>query len=202
MVVIGLTGSIGMGKSTTAKFFADAGVPVYDADKTVHELYAGTAAPLIEAAFPGTTSAEGVNREALGKRVLGDQAALRRLEAIVHPMVRARETSFLAAGRRRGRGARYPAVVRDRGRQPCRCRCRGDGIAGHPASPHLRACRHDGREISGAARQADARCRKTPSRRFCRGYLAGAGFRPRPGPCHPASGAESPDQAPSIGLIS
>jgi dephospho-CoA kinase len=95
MITIGLTGSIGMGKSTTARLFAEAGVPVHDADQTVHRLYAGEGAPLIEAAFPGVTNAEGVDRGKLAKRVLGDPDALRRLEAIVHPLVRREELRFL-----------------------------------------------------------------------------------------------------------
>ncbi len=99
MIVIGLTGSIGMGKSTTAKLFAEDGVPVHDADAAVHRLYSGEAAPLIEAAFPGTTAAGVVDRKALGQRVLGDPAALKRLEAIVHPLVRKSETAFLKEAR-------------------------------------------------------------------------------------------------------
>jgi dephospho-CoA kinase len=95
MVVIGLTGSIGMGKSTTARFFAEAGVPVHDADLTVHRLYAGEAAALIEAAFPGVTDASGVDRAKLAKYVLGDVDAMRRLEGIVHPLVRREELRFL-----------------------------------------------------------------------------------------------------------
>ncbi len=97
MIVLGLTGSIGMGKSTAANFFAEEGVPVHDADATVHALYAGEAAALIEAAFPGTTVDGKVDRERLAGRVLGDPAALRRLEAIVHPLVRREEERFLAA---------------------------------------------------------------------------------------------------------
>jgi dephospho-CoA kinase len=96
MIVLGLTGSIGMGKSTAADFFAEAGVPVHDADAVVHRLYAGEAAPLIEAAFPGTTAGGSVDRTLLAKRVLGDPAALKRLEAIVHPLVRREEERFLA----------------------------------------------------------------------------------------------------------
>jgi dephospho-CoA kinase len=95
MVVLGLTGSIGMGKSTTARFFAEAGVPVHDADLTVHRLYGGEAAPLIEAAFPGVTDAHGVDRTKLASRVLGDPGALRRLEEVVHPLVRREEVKFL-----------------------------------------------------------------------------------------------------------
>jgi len=95
MVVIGLTGSIGMGKSTTAQFFAEAGVPVHDADLTVHQLYAGEAAPLVEAAFPGVTNADGVDRKELAKRVMNDPEALRRLEGIIHPLVRREEMRFL-----------------------------------------------------------------------------------------------------------
>jgi dephospho-CoA kinase len=95
MFVLGLTGSIGMGKSTTAQFFAEAGVPVHDADAAVHQLYEGAAVPAIEAAFPGTTENGKVDRDKLGRRVLGDAAALARLEAIVHPLVRAAEATFL-----------------------------------------------------------------------------------------------------------
>jgi dephospho-CoA kinase len=102
MFVIGLTGSIGMGKSTTARFFADAGVPVHDADTTVHRLYEGQAAPLIEAAFPGTTAEGKVDRAKLAARVLGDKTALRQLEAIVHPLVRQAEMQFLAEAERAG----------------------------------------------------------------------------------------------------
>ena len=96
MIVLGLTGSIGMGKSTTAAMFREVGVPVHDADATVHRLYSGTAAPLIEAAFPGVVKDGVVDRKALGDRVLGDAAAIRRLEAIVHPLVREAAKAFLA----------------------------------------------------------------------------------------------------------
>ena len=102
MFVLGLTGSIGMGKSTTARFFAEAGVPVHDADATVHHLYEGAAVPVIEAAFPGTTADRKVDRDKLAKRVLGDAAALERLEAIVHPLVRAAEQAFLASAEAAG----------------------------------------------------------------------------------------------------
>jgi len=97
MLIIGLTGSIGMGKSVTAGLFAAAGVPVHDADQAVHRLYAGEAVNPIEAAFPGTTAAGRVDRVTLAARVLADPAAIARLEAIVHPLVRASETRFLAA---------------------------------------------------------------------------------------------------------
>jgi len=97
MVILGLTGSIGMGKSTTAGFFAEAGAPVHDADAAVHQLYAGAAAAAIEAAFPGTTAGGKVDRAKLGEQVLKDPAALKRLEAIVHPLVRRDEERFLQA---------------------------------------------------------------------------------------------------------
>jgi dephospho-CoA kinase len=87
MIILGLTGSIGMGKSTTAKLFAEAGVPVYDADASVHQLYEGEAAPAIEAAFPGTTSDGKVDRQKLSARVVHDPAAMKQLEQIVHPML-------------------------------------------------------------------------------------------------------------------
>ena len=95
MFILGLTGSIGMGKSTTAKFFAEEGVPVHDADAAVHRLYENEAVPLIEAAFPGTTSGGQVDRERLAKRVLGDKAAIARLEQIVHPLVAEVRERFL-----------------------------------------------------------------------------------------------------------
>ena len=99
MITVGLTGSIGMGKSTVAQMFADAGVPVFDADETVHQLQGpgGALVEAIEAAFPGTTGEEGVDRAALREIVLGDQAALARLEALVHPAVARARDAFLAA---------------------------------------------------------------------------------------------------------
>jgi dephospho-CoA kinase len=102
MFVIGLTGSIAMGKSTTARLFAEEGVPVHDADAAVHKLYEGEASGLIEAAFPGSTRNGRVDRVALGKQVVGDQPALRRLEAIVHPLVRNAEQKFLRDAERKG----------------------------------------------------------------------------------------------------
>ena len=98
MIVLGLTGSIGMGKSTVAAMFADAGVPVFDADAEVHRLQGpgGALVAAIEAAFPDTTSARGVDRTMLGEAVLGDPAALRRLEALVHPAVARAKQAFLA----------------------------------------------------------------------------------------------------------
>src|SRR6478752_7705898 len=109
MFVIGLTGSIAMGKSTTARLFGDEGVPVHDADAAVHKLYEGRAAGLIERAFPGATKDGKVDRAALGQRVLGDAPALQRLEAIVHPLVREAESEFLKAAAAKG----APVVVLD-----------------------------------------------------------------------------------------
>jgi len=99
VIRIGLTGSIGMGKSTTARMFAAEGVPVHDADATVHTLYAGRAAPLIEAAFPGTVADGQVDRKLLSPHVLGKPEAMKKLEAIVHPLVREEEQAFLDKAR-------------------------------------------------------------------------------------------------------
>ncbi|MDP6344486.1 MAG: dephospho-CoA kinase [Alphaproteobacteria bacterium] len=111
MFILGLTGSIGMGKSETAKMFRRLGIPVFDADAEVHKLLApgGRAVPLIEKAFPGVTKDGAVDRPALGARVFGKPAELRRLEAIIHPMVGRGQRAFLAAARRR----RLPLVVLD-----------------------------------------------------------------------------------------
>lgn len=99
MMKLGLTGSIGMGKSTVARLFAEEGVPVFDADAEVHRLQgpAGKVVAAIEARFPGTTGDAGVNRTALAEAVLGNDGAMKALEAIVHPAVQAERAGFLAA---------------------------------------------------------------------------------------------------------
>ncbi|MBC8129354.1 MAG: dephospho-CoA kinase [Rhizobiaceae bacterium] len=102
MIVLGITGSIGMGKSTTAAMFADAGIPVHSADASVHALYAGRAAPAVEALFPGTVRDGTVDRAALALRVLDHPQAMAMLEAVIHPMVREEEEAFLAAARASG----------------------------------------------------------------------------------------------------
>jgi dephospho-CoA kinase len=109
MRILGLTGSIGMGKSTTAKLFMEAGVPVYDADAAVHKIYEGEAAPAIEAAFPGTTVDGKVDRAKLSAKVVHDQAAIKQLEQIVHPMLAASRQKFLEEAERSG----APVVVMD-----------------------------------------------------------------------------------------
>ncbi len=93
--LLGLTGSIGMGKSATAGIFRALGVPVHDADAAVHRLYRGRAAPLIERAFPGTVTDGVVDRAKLGAAVLNDPVRLKELEAIVHPLVRQEKETFL-----------------------------------------------------------------------------------------------------------
>lgn len=107
MLVIGLTGGIGMGKSTVAKMFARFGVPAFNADDAVHELQApdGKAIPIIAAAFPGTVTGGVLNRAALRKIVLSDPAALRRLEQIMHPLVAQMQKQFRTAARRANRRA-------------------------------------------------------------------------------------------------
>src|SRR5262249_20493839 len=111
MVIVGLTGSIGMGKSTAAKMLREMGGPVYDADAAVHALQApgGAALPAIEAAFPGVVKQGVLDRQALGARVFGNKQALRKLEAIVHPLVGQQQRRFLRAAARR----RAPIVVLD-----------------------------------------------------------------------------------------
>lgn len=102
MFILGLTGSVGMGKSVTAKMFAEEGVPVSDADAVVHRLYQAEAVAPIEAAFPGTTAGGKVDRAKLGERVIGHADDMRRLEAIVHPLVAAARDAFLAEAERSG----------------------------------------------------------------------------------------------------
>jgi dephospho-CoA kinase len=107
--ILCLTGSVGMGKSTAAKFFAEAGVPVHDSDAVVHALYEGEAVPLVERAFPGATADGKVDRNKLATMVLGDDAALAKLQAIVHPLVAAARDAFLAEAQIRN----APVVVLD-----------------------------------------------------------------------------------------
>lgn len=102
MFILGLTGSLAMGKSATAQMFVDEGVPLHDADAAVHKLYDGEASAEIEAAFPGTTANGKVDRAKLGERVIGDAAAIKRLEQIVHPKVTAASAKFLADAERAG----------------------------------------------------------------------------------------------------
>jgi dephospho-CoA kinase len=109
MLILGLTGSIGMGKSTTAKLFAEAGVPVYDADAAVHEIYEGEAAPAIEAAFPGTTVNGKVDRARLSAQVVHNPDAMKQLEQIVHPMLGASRKKFFEDAEAAG----APVVVVD-----------------------------------------------------------------------------------------
>lgn len=102
MIRAGLTGSIGMGKSTTAQMFRDEGIAVYDADATVHQLYEGEATPLIEAAFPNTTSDGKVDRAKLSEYVIGKPENMKKLEAIIHPLVHEKEQAFLKEAETRG----------------------------------------------------------------------------------------------------
>jgi len=102
MLILGLTGSIGMGKSTTAGFFRQAGVPVHDSDAVVHRLYEGAAVAPVEAAFPGVAVAGTIDRGKLAAQLVGKPEAIKRLEAIVHPLVRAVSQRFIEEQMRRG----------------------------------------------------------------------------------------------------
>ena len=103
MLILGLTGSVGMGKSTVAAMFAERGIPTFDADEAVHALYRGAAVAPVEAAFPGTSVDGAIDRDLLGQRVVGDPAAIARLEQIVHPLVREAENAFRAQAAGEGR---------------------------------------------------------------------------------------------------
>ena len=140
---------------------------MHDADAAVHRLYDGEAAPAIEAAFPGTTGDGKVDRDKLGKRVLGDAAAIKRLERIVHPLVRAARERFLAEAERKGAQVAVldiPLLLRDRRRQALRRGGGGVGAGRHAARTRLRAPRHDRGEARGHPRQADAGRRKSARR--------------------------------------
>src|SRR3954467_14148389 len=134
MRILGLTGSIGMGKSTTAKLFTEAGVPVYDADAAVHKIYEGEAAPAIEAAFPGTTVDGKVDRAKLSAKVVHDPAAIKQLERIVHPMLGASRKKFLDEAERAGApvaGVDVPLLYETGGEN------RGDAVGVVTTSPEV-----------------------------------------------------------------
>ena len=136
MIVVGLTGSIAMGKSTVSAMFAELGVPTFDADDAVRDFYAGEGAATIEAAFPGVVVSGQVDRERLGARVLGDAGALQRLEGLVHPAVAEARSRFLEArvgGWKADRPRRRAAIVRDRRGSECRSRHRGERPGIDPA---------------------------------------------------------------------
>jgi dephospho-CoA kinase len=109
MLLLGLTGSIGMGKSTTAKLFEEAGVPVYDADATVHKIYEAEAVPAVESEFPGSTANGKVDRQKLSAMVVNNAEAMKRLEKIVHPMLRSHQQKFLSDAEKAG----VPVAVLD-----------------------------------------------------------------------------------------
>ena len=167
MVKLGLTGSIGMGKTQAARAFAHLGAAVFDADATVHEVLApgGSAAERVAAAFPQAVSEGVVDREALGRIVFADAAALERLEAIVHPVVRRAERAFLAAARRR----RVALAVLD---IPLLfetgAASRVDATAVVSAPPVVQRTRVLGRRGMSAARLAAILERQIPDREKCR----------------------------------
>ena len=169
MIILGLTGSIGMGKSTVARMFADEGVPVFDADAVVHRLQGpdGALVAEIEAPFRARPAPEGVDRTALAERVLAEPAALRRLEALVHPAVAREREAFLAAH------AAAPVVVLDipllfekGGGEPGRQGRRGLRRPRGAAPAHPRAAGHDAGEVPAHPLPPAARRRKARPRRF------------------------------------
>ena len=200
--VLGLTGSIGMGKSATAAMFRALGVPVHDADAVVHALYRGAAAPLIAKAFPGTVADGVVDRSALGQEVLGQPERLKELEAIVHPLVRAERDAFLTAAV----AARAPVAVIDipllfetGGERDCDAVLVVTASRGGAARARPRPRRDDGGEVRSDCGEADAGrgktakgafpcghrprlcCRRAPSRRYPACPCRAAGRRAAPG---------------------
>lgn len=167
MIVLGLTGSIGMGKSETVRAFRRLGVPVHDADAAVHLLLArgGAAVARVSAAFPGVVAAGAVDRRALGREVFADARALRRLEAILHPLVRRQEAGFLAAAaraRRRLVVLDVPLLFETGGERRC------DATITVSAAPWLQERRVLRRAGMTRARLAAIRAQQMPDREKCR----------------------------------
>jgi hypothetical protein len=184
MIIIGLTGSIGMGKSTTSDMFRSLGVPVISADEIVHDLYSSEAAPLIEAAFPGTTTDGVVDRQALSAKLMAAPEGFARLEAIIHPLVRAREKQFVDEAAERGEPMvllDIPAAFRNRVDRPRRhCHCR-QLCAGDPAPESHGKTGHDRGEIRGHSGKTDPGRRKTRAGGLRDRHRTGAGRSPGTG---------------------
>ena len=169
MLVVGLTGSIGMGKSTAAARFRAHGIKVFDADAEVHRLYAGPLAPDIERAFPGSVKDGKVDRTKLSARLVADPQGFKRLEAIVHPRIRDGERRFLQAEHARGApdgSARSAVAVRGRRRSHGRCQNRGQRHTRGPAPTRASATRNDGRQVRDGRGAASSRAGKARARRF------------------------------------
>jgi dephospho-CoA kinase len=184
MIIIGLTGSIGMGKSTTADMFRNRGIPVHDADAAVHALYEGPAVAAIAAAFPGTTRDGRVDRQKLGDAVIGNAKAFARLEAIIHPMVRDVETEFLKSARAQGQDVailEIPLLFETGADKRCDATIVVTAPLRCAARPRPRASRHDRRKTRWDSRKADAGCGKAPKGRFSGGNPSWAGSRPHTG---------------------
>ena len=159
MFILGLTGSIGMGKSTTANFFREAGVPVHDSDAVVHRLYEGEAVAPVEAAFPGVAVDGRIDRTKLAEKLVGNPDAIKRLESIVHPLVRAVSERFIAE--QRGRGARVivldiPLLFETGGEK------RVDAVVVVTTSPELQRERVLARGTMDAAKLDSIIARQTP----------------------------------------
>lgn len=168
MKILGLTGSIGMGKSTAAAMLRRMGIPVHDADAVVHNLLGrnGAAVEAIEATFPGVVRGQAVDRQELGRRVFGDLPALRRLEAILHPLVRRAETGFLRRHHRRRTqlvALDIPLLFETKGQRRC------DRVAVVTCPAFLQAQRVLRRPGMNAAKLASIRAKQMPDskkRRF------------------------------------
>ena len=173
MLVIGLTGSIGMGKSAAAQHFRNLGVPVCDADAEVHRLYEGEAVPAIAAAFPGAVRDGKVDRALLAQEVAGAPEKLKLLESIVHPMVVKAELDFLREQERQG--AKFavleiPLLFETDAHHPRRCHRGGERAGRGAESARARAARHEPGETRGAAQAATVRRRKALPRRLRCGH--------------------------------
>ena len=173
MLIIGLTGSIGMGKSAAAKIFRAHQLPVCDADAEVHKLYSDRAIAPIEQAFPGTTSASGVDRQKLAGHLLADPSGFKRLEAIVHPLVRAAEVAFLASAATSGAWAavlEIPLLFETGGDRLVDVTVVVSAPPAHSATTRPFTAGHDTSEARTDSVASMARRKETRRRNLCCGY--------------------------------
>ncbi len=178
MLIVGLTGSIGMGKSTVAAHFRRHGIAVCDADAEVHKLYEGAAVPLIEAAFPGTTRSGKVDRQRLAAALLADPGAFKRLEAIVHPLVFDAERASCTTEAAKGAAVavlEIPLLLETGGEARVDVVVVLQRAADNAARARPAATGHDGREAGADSGPADARRGEAGARRFRCGHRRDAG---------------------------